>query len=50
MKIFTTQTVSSKSKSKEVPEKKVLKKKDYRDLENSLTDWNAENNQSGRHK
>ena len=31
-------------------DKKVIVEKDGRDLEDSLKDWNAEQNQSGRHK
>ena len=31
-------------------EKEVSDEKDLRDLDDSLTDWNAEQNQSGRHK
>jgi len=45
--ITSTKSSAEKEKAtaKEVPEVK-----DYRDLENSLTDWNAEQNQSGRQK
>jgi hypothetical protein len=31
-------------------ENEVIQVRDFRDLENSLTDWNAEQNQSGRNK
>lgn len=52
MKISTTSKIKSKSpsESKEISKKEVSDEKDNRDLENSLTDWNAEHNQSGRHK
>jgi hypothetical protein len=52
MKISKTEKAPTKSKmSEEKPaEKGVSDLKDNRDLENSLTDWNAEHNQSGRHK
>ena len=52
MKISTTQKTPTKSNAntEKASEKEVTKVKDYRDLENSLTDWNAEQNQSGRQK
>ena len=52
MKISKTSKVSTKSKlSDQKPaEKEVSDVPDNRDLDNSLTDWNAEHNQSGRHK
>ena len=52
MKISTALKANSKSipKAKDISKKEVSDEKDYRDLENSLTDWNAEHNQSGRHK
>ncbi len=52
MKISTSKNIKIKSQPKtEKPiKKKVLEEKDNRDLDNSLTDWNAEHNQSGRHK
>jgi hypothetical protein len=52
MKISKTHKTPTKSKAHtEKPAKKeVTNQQDERDLENSLTDWNAEQNQSGRHK
>lgn len=52
MKISTSSKIPTKSQLKpdETPKKKVSDEEDNRDLENSLTDWNAEHNQSGRHK
>ena len=52
MKISNTKKVLTTSKlaEKEPETKEVSDVKDNRDLENSLTDWNAEHNQSGRHK
>jgi hypothetical protein len=52
MKISTASKTSTKTppESKDISKKKVSDEKDNRDLENSLTDWNAEHNQSGRHK
>lgn len=52
MKIPTTEKISTnpKSKTDKTSSKKVIDEKDGRDLKNSLTDWNAEQNQSGRHK
>lgn len=52
MKISTSKNIKFKLQPKtEKPiKKKVLEEKDNRDLDNSLTDWNAEHNQSGRHK
>ena len=52
MKISTRTKNPTKSnpKSEKATEKEVPEVKDYRDLENSLTDWNAEQNQSGRQK
>jgi len=40
----------SPSETQEPSKKRVPDEKDARDLENSLTDWNAEHNKSGRHK
>lgn len=42
--------IDADSKITEIPVKKISDIKDERDSENSLTDWNAEQNQSGRHK
>jgi hypothetical protein len=42
--------IDSDSNIKEIPVKKISDIKDERDSENSLTDWDAEQNQSGRHK
>ncbi|WP_432670389.1 hypothetical protein [Flavobacterium sp. SM2513] len=52
MKISTSTKIPTKSQPKadETSKKEVSDEKDNRDLENSLTDWNAEHNQSGRHK
>lgn len=40
----------SEAKISTTEEESPTVEKDYRDLENSLTDWDAEQNQSGRHK
>ena len=51
MKISNSSKISPKPSKKEQTSKKELSEEiDNRDLENSLTDWNAEHNQSGRHK
>lgn len=52
MKISSTQKTRTKStaKTEKATEKEVPEVKDYRDLDDSLTDWNAEQNQSGRQK
>ena len=52
MKISKPTKASAKStpKIEKTSEKEVSDEKDLRDLDNSLTDWNAEQNQSGRHK
>lgn len=53
MKISTVKKLIAKKSSsttKKRPTKTLAEVKDVRDLENSLTDWNAEHNQSGRHK
>ena len=52
MKISTTKKtiIKSDKNDSEIPKKEVSVEKDYRDSEDSLTDWNAELNQSGRHK
>ena len=52
MKISNTKKTPSKSESttSKPLERKVSEEKDYRDLEDSLTDWNAEQNHSGRKK
>lgn len=52
MKISTTSKISSKTQpeTKEISKKKLSDEKDNRDLDSTLTDWNAEHNQSGRHK
>lgn len=42
--------IDFETSDKEVTHKELSDVKDYRDLENSVTDWNAEQNQSGRHK
>lgn len=46
----TKNLTKSNAKTEKPSEKEVPEVKDYRDLENSLTDWNAEQNQSGRQK
>ena len=46
----TKTPAESKLSEKKSSEKEVSDVEDNRDLENSLTDWNAEHNQSGRHK
>jgi hypothetical protein len=52
MKISTSSKIKALplSETKEPSKKKAPEEKDARDLEHSLTDWNAEHNQSGRHK
>lgn len=52
MKISTAKKtiIKSDKNNSEISKKEVSNIKDYRDRENSLTDWNAELNQSGRHK
>lgn len=52
MKISKPTKARSESKlsEKKPSEKEVSDLEDNRDLDNSLTDWNAEHNQSGRHK
>jgi hypothetical protein len=52
MKISTTAKTPTKSiaPAEEPAEREVTDLQDECDLENSLTDWNAEQNQSGRHK
>ena len=46
----TEAPTESKLSEEKPSEKEVSDVEDNRDLENSLTDWNAEHNQSGRHK
>lgn len=52
MKTSNTKKAATPStlSEKEPETKDVSDLKDNRDLEDSLTDWNAEQNQSGRHK
>ena len=53
MKISTAKKLLAKkvaSSNKSLKKSDLSDEKDLRDLENSLTDWNAEHNQSGRHK
>lgn len=53
MKISTAKKLLDKkitASKKTLKTKEDFDEKDLRDLENSLTDWNAEHNQSGRHK
>lgn len=40
----------SPSETQKPCKKRAPDEKDARDVENSLTDWNAEHNKSGRHK
>lgn len=46
----TKAPTESKLSEKKSNEKEISEVEDNRDLENSLTDWNAEHNQSGRRK
>lgn len=50
MKILTPPEKSIKSNAEKPVAKEVSRVRDKRDLEDSRTDWNAEQNQSGRHK